>query len=179
MAQTAALLFPADPFSPRKVDAAYAAERDAAQAAGLRWSLLDHDALDRHKDARASLRRTDMDGLEAVVYRGWMVSAHAYSTLCDALAERGVSALSTAPAYRSCHHWPEAYSHVARFAAQTRWVEDEYMDDPVRLQECLAPFANASVVLKDWMNYPFVNDQVSPVSVTVFGRRVGEPLLRT
>ena len=147
----AAILFPADPFSPRRVDSAFRAELEAADRAGIPWCLVDHDVLERRHDGQAALEHAKLAGIGCVAYRGWMVQALDYARLHQALSARGVAMLVEPGSYAALHHWPEAYPHVARHAACTRWIGAAELDRPGRLRECLGPFGNAAVIVKDWV----------------------------
>jgi hypothetical protein len=145
------ILFCADPIAPRRPDAAFAAEATVAEACGLRLALLDHDALERHGDPVAALRRAAIDGAAAAVYRGWMLRAEAYRALHAELARRGVRLIDDADQYAACHHLPQAHAHFGRWMARTRWVGLDRLGDPAALDAALAPFGRAPVVIRDWV----------------------------
>ena len=86
------VLVPADPLRPRRPDEHFAAEADAARAAGLDVAVVDHDALTSGDGAGRAVARVP-EAAGPAVYRGWMLRAGQYAAFADALAERGVVCL--------------------------------------------------------------------------------------
>lgn len=145
------ILFCADPIAPRRPDDAFAREAAMAEASGFDLALLDHDAIDRHGDAEAALRRSKLTGDAAAVYRGWMLRAERYRALHKTLARRDIRLIDDPGQYAACHHLPEAHAHLGRWMARTTWIGLERLDDPEALDAALAPFGCAPVVIRDWV----------------------------
>lgn len=112
-------LFCCDPLRPRHPDPAFAQEAAAARRAGARTASVDHDAL-LAGDAEAAVGRVPQDS-GAYWYRGWMVPPARYAELQDALAARGCSLLTDAPAYRTAHELPGWYEVFADLTPRSVW----------------------------------------------------------
>ncbi|NEX94920.1 ATP-grasp domain-containing protein [Caulobacter sp. 17J65-9] len=145
------VIFCADPINPRSVDPAFAQEAEAARAAGYTVVVLDHDELDHRTDPGAALRSARFDGAGSAVYRGWMLRDVAYAALFDALARRGIDLVTSPAEYATCHHAPGSYAVLKRWMPATTWLPVSQMDDPAALDQTLAAFGAAPVVLKDWV----------------------------
>ncbi len=146
-----AIIFCSDPLNPRAPDPVFAREAEALVALGLEYFLIDHDAIDRHHDAAAAVRRVRPEVPVEAVYRGWMLRAEDYELLHAALATKGIRLVNSPSQYRACHWGPLAYPFVARWAAPTTWISADRMGDDAALKELLGVFGDAPVVLKDWV----------------------------
>jgi hypothetical protein len=145
------LLFCSDPINPREPDTAFANEVEAARALGLKLCLIDHDALDRFRDAARAIRLVREKAPLNAVYRGWMLRASDYRLLYDALAAVGVVLVNTPEHYALCHHAPESYPYVAPWSAATAWIGKADIHDPSAIFAALTALGAKSVVLKDWV----------------------------
>ncbi|GID91462.1 ATP-grasp domain-containing protein [Amorphoplanes digitatis] len=114
------LLVPSDVLNPRRVDEHFAAEADAARAAGRCVGLVDHDALAADDADRAVTRLAGDEGL--AVYRGWMLTATAYAGFAVALAARGITLRTSAEQYRRAHELPGWYPALAAFTPASAWT---------------------------------------------------------
>jgi hypothetical protein len=148
---TATIVFCSDPLEPRKPDEAFAREAQAALDLAMSRLLIDHDALDQRHDGAAAVKRVRTEAPLDAVYRGWMLRADDYHILYDALGAKNVTLINTPQQYAACHHAPESYAYVAPWAAQTRWITSDNLDDPEAITRTLADFGARSVVLKDWV----------------------------
>jgi hypothetical protein len=74
------ILFPSNPLDPKAVDPAFAAELDAARAAGFETILLYAEDLDDGAFGRAVRRCAETAEAMPALYRGWMLTADAYSS---------------------------------------------------------------------------------------------------
>jgi hypothetical protein len=115
------LLVPADPLRPRKPDEHFAAEAEAAAAAGAKVALVDHDALTEPDGAVQAVGRVPVDGGEAV-YRGWMLGAGQYAAFGGALAARGVVLRTSAVQYQRAHELPGWYPMLAAVSPRAEWT---------------------------------------------------------
>ena len=145
------LIFCSDPLNPRSAEPAFAAEVVAAQAAGFTVSLLDHDALDHGIDADAALRKTRFDAEGGAVYRGWMLTSPAYASLFAALADRGVTLLTTPEAYTACHHAPGSYPALSQWMPKTAWLPLSEAEDAEAVRTALRQFGSSAIIIKDWV----------------------------
>jgi hypothetical protein len=147
------LVFCQDPLDRGTADSAFAPEAGAAARLGVGALLIDHDRLDRDRDAAAATRRGSVPvGSDCrAAYRGWMLRAGDYAALWAALAAKGVRLVNTPEMYETCHHAPSAHRWIAPWCARTTWVAAADMDDPEALRAALAPFGRRPVVIKDWV----------------------------
>lgn len=114
------LLVPASPLRPRHPDEHFAAEAQAARAAGIDVAVVDHDALARGADARRAV--ASVSGSGTAVYRGWMLRSERYAAFADLLADRGVVLRTTAEHYRRAHELPGWYAALAAATPQSVWT---------------------------------------------------------
>lgn len=143
------VLFPCDPSRPRAVDPAFEREVAAAQAAGLTWGVVDHDAAARgHLDeAVAHAPR----GPARVVYRGWMLRPERYAGLHAALVARDLSPLTDPPAYRAAHHLPGWYPALEAVTPRSVWLDVEGGLGPARVVAAAVAFGDRALVVKDFV----------------------------
>jgi len=113
------VLFPSDVLRPRRVDEHFAAEADAALAAGHQVAVVDHDALSGGVADRA-VARVPSDAV--AVYRGWMLDSERYADFAAALTGRGVRLLTTPEQYRRAHELPGWYAALAGFTPASAWT---------------------------------------------------------
>jgi hypothetical protein len=116
------VLFPSEMFESKAVDAAFGAERLAAQDAGIETHLIDAEALDAGSFDKAVRRLPEADEKQLVIYRGWMMSAASYGSLHGALARRGLILINDAEAFRHTHHLPESYPIIRGHTPRTVWT---------------------------------------------------------
>jgi hypothetical protein len=146
-----AVLFPLDPLRPARVDPAFAAEAEAAEAAGFSVGIVDHDKLDRTVDGRAAIGRTAVARPCRAVYRGWMMSVEAYAALHTALAADGVEMIVRPCDYEACHHAPGALAAMARWMPQTRIAPGERPSRGGSVDTALDLFRSSPVMVKDYV----------------------------
>jgi hypothetical protein len=113
------LLVPSDVLRPRRVDEHFAAEADAARAAGHQVALVDHDALTRGEPHPAVTR---VPAHPDAVYRGWMLDSGSYAGFAAALAGRGVRLRTGPQQYRCGHEFPGWYPALAPFTPMSAWT---------------------------------------------------------
>ncbi|MEU8419566.1 ATP-grasp domain-containing protein [Micromonospora sp. NPDC048835] len=114
------LLVPADPLRPRRPDEHFAAEAQAARAAGLDVAVVDHDALARGADVRRAVASVSGSGM--AVYRGWMLRSERYTMFAEALAERGVVLRTDGEQYRRAHELPGWYVALTAVTPPSVWT---------------------------------------------------------
>lgn len=118
--QPVILLVPADVLHPRRVDEHFAAEADAAAAAGMDVALVDHDALTGPAGADDAVRRVRVSG--PAFYRGWMLRSDRYASFDEALRRRGVMLPTRPEQYRRAHELPGWYSDLAALTPRSVWT---------------------------------------------------------
>ena len=80
------ILFCADPLQPRRVDAAYQDEYEAALSAGADVSLVNFESLVYENDPAGAIKRVPAaDAPTLGVYRGWMLAVEQYRLLFHVL----------------------------------------------------------------------------------------------
>lgn len=144
-----AIIFPAEPFQPKRIDPDYAREGEAAHSAGLRSHLIDFEALLEGEARRAVSRIPAGDG-GLCVYRGWMMTPDRYEDLASALAAIGWRIMTSPAEYRRAHHLPLAYDWIRGATPETVWTTNipPSRDD---LRALLTPFASRPIVVKDFV----------------------------
>src|SRR5687767_2388057 len=106
------LLFPCEPFSPRRIDPDFVTEYEAAHSVGFPCVTYSHEDLEAG-DIDACLKMLPKPGeAPQVLLRGWMVSGEAYGKLYDGLVSRGFKPVTSPEAYDEAHYLPLAYQHT-------------------------------------------------------------------
>lgn len=117
------ILFPSQPFEPKKVDYDMSAEWEAAKLAGFELYLYDHDAFVGKGEFKTNLAIRDFETLqhEDVIVRGWMFTEKQYTNFYDNLGEIGYLPITSPSQYVQCHHFPEVYQYINEFTSKTWW----------------------------------------------------------
>lgn len=146
------LIYCSDYWNPHSPDAAYEAEAEAAQKAGLAYSLINFEALVEQQDARrAAYRVQATSNEEAALYRGWMLRPQIYERLYQTLAEKGLRLINTPTAYQHCHYLPESYAVIAGHTPLSTWLwagADVSIDE---VMKTLRQFGDKAVIVKDFV----------------------------
>jgi hypothetical protein len=146
----ATVLFPSEPFSPRRVDPDFVREKEAVERLGWPVGLIDlQELLDAH-DAERAIRYVP-SGAGLTVYRGWMLTPAQYSDLYAVLARRGMLLINSPAQYRHAHYLPESYPAIATHTPRTVWLPANESWDYDRLADLLLPFGDAPVIVKDYV----------------------------
>ncbi|MDP9795616.1 hypothetical protein J2S43_004128 [Catenuloplanes nepalensis] len=139
------LIVPSDPMRPRRADEHFAAEAQAARAAGAEVAVVDHDALAGGGDADRAVARVP-EGPD-VVYRGWMLPATGYAAMAEALRRRGAT-LRTGPAdYRRAHELPGWYASLRPVTPESVWTGGDRREAFDQARELLK---DGPAVLRDY-----------------------------
>jgi hypothetical protein len=109
------LIYPSAPDNPSRVDEAYAAEFDAARAAGLACSVISVEEL----ESGNGQIRPPLAERSQVLYRGWMLEADTYSHLHGVITEKGGTPLTSPEQYLHCHHLPHWYPQCRAWTPET------------------------------------------------------------
>lgn len=137
------LLFPSDPLVPHRCDPHFRPELLAASALGLEASFFDDSVL--HQGVPGSPALPDLAG-RTVVYRGWMLSGHAYRRLVAAIEGSGARPLTAPQAYDDAHYLPGWYEAVREHTPASAWTPDGDAD-PRPLLERLP---DGAAIVKDY-----------------------------
>lgn len=143
------ILLPCEPFNRREVDPDFEPERQAAKAAGLETALIDHSRVLEGAAAAAVARTPEGAGL--AVYRGWMLKPNQYEAMYVALLSRGIALINTSEQYRTCHYLPESYPWIDGHTPRSVWFRLDGTLDLERLKQSIAPFGDASLIVKDYV----------------------------
>ncbi len=139
------LLVPADVLRPRRPDEHFAAEAEAARAAGIDVAVIDHDALSKPDGGEHAVSRVPAG--DDAIYRGWMLRSEHYATFAAALARRGVILRTNAEQYRRAHELPGWYSSLETLTPRSAWTVGDDRDAFDRAREELG---SGSAVLRDY-----------------------------
>ncbi|WP_378741001.1 ATP-grasp domain-containing protein [Nocardia brasiliensis] len=139
------LLVPADVLRPRRADEHFAAEADAARAAGMEVALVDHDALTRPDGAEQAVRAVRTS--DTACYRGWMLRSEQYAAFAAALRRRGVTLRTSPEQYRRAHELPGWYSSVTDVTPRSVWTVG---DDYAGFDRARAELGSGPAVLRDY-----------------------------
>lgn len=150
------LLYPSDPFDPKRPDEHYLDEYEAVLAAGLNASLFSFEDFESGRFKASPALPAD----EPVLYRGWMLTPEGYGALLEHLHAKDAKEFTSQAHYRHCHHLPEWYPLLARYTSETR---------------VLAPDTDFIQALAD-LNWPgyFIKDYVKSLN-TGSGSLVDSP----
>lgn len=137
---------------PNKPDTIYEREVQAAVSAGLKYELVNFEALVDKHDVVAAVKRIKTNATREVgIYRGWMLTPQQYTQLYNALGERGLVMINTPDQYKHCHYLPESYGVIKTHTPRTvflRYDENFTID---RVMEILTEFGDKAVILKDYV----------------------------
>jgi hypothetical protein len=142
------ILFPHEPFSPRKVDSEFAGEFEAARAIGFSTGFYDHEAI-ALGHAEAALKVLDDAGdSRRLILRGWMMPGERYAALHRALVAKGYDPQTSPEAYSEAHYIPHAYRWTEGDSPRTRWIEGDDADKAWLLYQ---EFCAKDAIIKDWV----------------------------
>ncbi|HEU5473741.1 MAG TPA: ATP-grasp domain-containing protein [Actinophytocola sp.] len=159
------LLVPADVLNPRRVDGHFAAEAEAARAAGLRVTVVDHDALGRPGGAGRGVERVTGGG--PAMYRGWMLRSEQYAAFAEALRERDVTLRTSAEQYARAHELPGWYPALSAVTPRSVWTVGAGRD---AFERACRQLGSGPAVLRDhvksmkhyWAEAAFIPDLGDP-----------------
>ncbi|MFE5961079.1 ATP-grasp domain-containing protein [Streptomyces rubiginosohelvolus] len=152
MTERSGFLFCADPLRASRPDPQFAEDVAAAQAAGGRIALLDHDAL-LAGDAAGAVARVARDS-GPYWYRGWMIPSARYAELEAALGARGCTLLTDAVGYRRAHELPCWYGDFDGLTPHSVWCPMVPGAPPPSVEELAglaAPLGPGPGIVKDFV----------------------------
>jgi hypothetical protein len=121
------ILFPHEPFSPRKVDSEFGGEFEAARI-GFSTGFYDHEATEQSELDAAVRFLADVDVAKRLVLRGWMIPGERYASLYDALVAMGYAPQTSPDAYSEAHYLPSSYQWTEGHSPLTGWIESDDAD---------------------------------------------------
>lgn len=148
------ILFPSEPFNPKKVDPMFADEKIAAINSGFETALINIDNLDEGKYLSA---------LSAIEYKGkvclrtWMLSNQNYILLDKACKEKGIELINSPEKYVFCHHLPNNLPTIKDLTPKTVVISDIELsfvaEDKMAefLNYRLGELASVPIVVKDYI----------------------------
>lgn len=113
-------LYPADSFSPKKVDEIYEEEYVAAREAGWPVSIFNFEDF----QTGAFQTAPKIDESEVVLYRGWMLNGNDYQRLHNAIIKNGGVPVTSSENYLLCHHLPNWYPMLRDWTAETMFFSE-------------------------------------------------------
>ncbi|GGQ96602.1 ATP-grasp domain-containing protein [Deinococcus ruber] len=146
-------LYPAEPFSQRVPDEAYAQEHALAEQMEQPAALIDIEALLDGQLSRALRWVPPSPDSHSAIYRGWMLRPEVYEALYVALQQRNWHLLNTPAQYRHTHHLPDSFPAIADHSPRTVWLP---ASSPAELdwnavQSALSSFGPGGVIVKDYV----------------------------
>lgn len=170
-------LLPCDPTRSHRVDEHFAAEAEAAQAAGLAVALVDHDELQTSGATADAVRR--VPSTADAVYRGWMISSEQYAAFDQALRLRRATLRTTPEQYRRAHELPGWHEQLAAVTPESCWTVGDDLD---ALDECRRQLASGPAVLRDytksmkhyWLEAAYVPDVADQAATRRVAQRFRE-----
>jgi hypothetical protein len=139
-----------DPLEPSRPDRSFDAEVAAIERLGLRFILVDHDALVQGDDTARLVRRVPEQAEPiTAIYRGWMMTPPQYRLLFDALVALKIHLINDPDQYRHCHHLPECYPIIESMTPRSIWLTGDLSID--RIMGALAHFRDSPVIVKDFV----------------------------
>jgi hypothetical protein len=152
MSKVELILFCADPLDRGRPDRDFQREVAACDAVGLRWHLVEWEALvEDRRPARAVRHVPEHEHPVVAIYRGWMMPPARYADLFGALSARGVELINSPDAYRHCHYLPDSYDLIRAVTPRTTWLRCGLDVDLDQVMEALAPFGSRPIVVKDFV----------------------------
>lgn len=138
------LLVPANPLRPRRPDDHFAAEAQAARAAGFDVAVVDHDALAAGDPLRAI---PAVPAGSVAVYRGWMLRSEQYVAFAETLAARDVTLRTNGERYRRARELPGWYDALAPVTPTSRWTTST---DRAAFDQARVELGTGPAVLRDY-----------------------------
>lgn len=154
-----AIVFPADPFEPRKVDAEFQHEAQIVVELGGKVILVDHTELENgifvgkniltkakakeYSSAFSDLERERLKEMfpaqaffgEKAFYRGWMLSKEAYGLMHSELSDRTIEMISAPWDYMAGYWISGWYEHFSNVTPTTIWGPVDDFEDAVATGE--------------------------------------------
>ena len=123
------ILYPADYFDIKKVDADYRQEyEEAVKFPEFQAVMYNYDNFVAGEPFRLYPAEAAGDD-ERCIYRGWMLQPEVYARLFEALKERKLTLINTPAEYENCHEFPLAYPAIADYTPGIRvYPEGEAID---------------------------------------------------
>lgn len=134
------ILFPASIDHPRQVDELYQAEYDAACAQGWACGVFSTEDFEEGFFRPYPLWSAG----QTIVYRGWMLSAHAYTRLHCAIVAKQGQPLTSPDQYQQCHYLPNWYASCESWTPKTIFCQPDS-----NFEHLLAPYAWSAYFVKD------------------------------
>lgn len=142
------ILFPHEPFSPRKVDSEFVSEYEAARVIGFPTGFYDHEAITCGERERALTYLPSVSAPQRLILRGWMLPGEQYAALYEALVAKGYQPQTSPQAYAEAHYIPNAYRWTEGHSPRTGWIEGDNVDKAWQLYQ---DFSAKDAIIKDWV----------------------------
>lgn len=142
------LLFPCEPFSPRRIDPDFIAEYETAKLVGFTCFTYSHEEVESGdiEQALCALPAAGEDPL--ILIRGWMIPGESYRELHAGLVGKGYLPLTAPEAYDEAHYLPLAYRITEHDTARSAWIMG---DDAEEAWQLYQDFRQHDAIIKDWV----------------------------
>eukprot|EP01129_Flabellula_baltica_P009249 TRINITY_DN3749_c0_g1_i1.p1 TRINITY_DN3749_c0_g1~~TRINITY_DN3749_c0_g1_i1.p1 ORF type:complete len:296 (+),score=64.32 TRINITY_DN3749_c0_g1_i1:168-1055(+) len=124
------LLFPKDHQSVLPVDYSFLSEYNVSKENEFPTFIYDHDALTMRQEVVLFEDIEKFTEERCAILRGWMLNDVQYALFYDLLLEKFNLRLINSPeAYNLMHYFPNVYSFVESYTAESMWFPCEEFDD--------------------------------------------------
>lgn len=146
------IIFCADPMDHETPDSMFIDEVAAASRAGLRYVLLDYEALTEQKNMARAVREVPVqDDQETAVYRGWALNPQQYEALYDALLSRNIRLINQPQQFRHAQYLPESLPIIRDHTPETVFMETDGEDiSYTMVMQLLMRFSGEPLILRDY-----------------------------
>lgn len=149
-------LYPTDPFSPKKIDEAFAQEASLVKERGFEIYLINTDEIESSKVIPV------LNSDDNLIYRGWMLNESSYRTLYKKVNNK----LLTSPEqYLYSHHLPNWYPDIKDYTMNSMYCVGEDIGNLYK------EWGNKPAFVKDYVkslktgNPPIISSQEELISV--------------
>jgi hypothetical protein len=145
------IIFCSDPTAPENPDSMYIDEVASATRAGIKFLLLDYEALTEQDNAARAVRDIPVHKpLEKAVYRGWSLTLAQYEALYDALLSRGLRLINNVQQFKNTQYLPESYALIKDKTPHSVWMETDGKVAYDAVMQLLIPFSGQPLIMRDY-----------------------------
>ncbi|QGJ70660.1 Hypothetical protein PBC10988_23580 [Planctomycetales bacterium 10988] len=146
------IAFCIDDIEEQAVDTLFQEEADAAQQLGIRYELVDFEAIRKREPLRAARFIKAEDKPVPTLYRGWMLTPTEYQTLDEALQLKNHFLITSPKAYQLCHWFPENYEIIRRVTPESVWISfSDQRPSHEEIHQHLKELRDSGLIVKDYV----------------------------
>lgn len=138
------ILFCEDVFNPNHVDEAFINEYEIAKNIGF-------DILLYSFEAKSLGKIKQIDKMETVIYRGWMINPIDYKKLYQDLLSKNYKLINNPVEYQNCHYLPDSLQFIENYTPKTIFQKIEDVNSINILIEKVKIFNGKPVIIKDYV----------------------------